>query len=254
MMMIKNNMINYILYIEKFFIYSSYNSWILFLLYFIFQLIAFIFFNVFGTQDFLFQYFLLNNLDHSIDIVSFNTYNIMQFNFNKTNELNKIFLEMNSIISSNNNYEDYNQIDLTSSNIYDKTGKIPKTLFERIFPVLDFNSNNYLWKFKQDSKLLLTFNSDTWPQPIHNEFTPDKQLSIVLKELYSYSIQKEKFLNIIDNINNDTELFYPPSSITEFKEDIILIDSLLKELNSQANSLVYHKLKNSPMSMWHTYK
>ncbi len=40
---------------------------------------------------------------------------------------------------------------------------------------------------------------------------------MISSNLHKYAFQREKFLNIITAIQNNTEIFYPPESITEFK-------------------------------------
>lgn len=237
----RNYFIIKFLYIESIFIYILLNSWSIFLIYFLFQSIVFFTLNFFDINDILLQYLILNNIDYLIIEKVYNTDMFIQLNFIKTNELNRICSEINGIVTCNPLEEEsliLNDENHLSSVSYDK---IPKSIFSRFFPVLDISSHNYLWKFKQDSAISLEIRDLS--QKI--EITPDKVLSKIMKELYSYTLQKEKFLNIIDNINKGTENFYPPNSITEFKEDIILIDSLIKELNSQAKSLIYNRLRNN---------
>lgn len=60
-----------------------------------------------------------------------------------------------------------------------------------------------------------------------------EQLEGVLDNLAKYEAEKLKFKGIINNINNDTELFYPPESKILFLQYLDLIDFLIDDLRSR---------------------
>jgi hypothetical protein len=64
-----------------------------------------------------------------------------------------------------------------------------------------------------------------------------EQLNTIEKELNLYEIQREKFIKIIYNIENNKEEFFPNESKNLFEEYIILIDHLIDDLKSRANNI-----------------
>jgi len=80
----------------------------------------------------------------------------------------------------------------------------------------------------------------------HNELRasiPDKKITFLLQykdinfELFCYTSQRKKFLDIIKNISNGTENFYPYESIHEFKINIGVINVLISNLLESSNNL-----------------
>jgi len=69
-------------------------------------------------------------------------------------------------------------------------------------------------------------------------------LNNVLKELKLYIIQRKKFANIIKRINKKKENFFPDESKLLFNTYIILIDVLIRELESRALSLTSYIVLN----------
>lgn len=65
-----------------------------------------------------------------------------------------------------------------------------------------------------------------------------EQLASILEQLNSYELQWIKFSNIIWNIENGTENFYPPESISEFETNLKVIECLVENLRSSADNLI----------------
>jgi len=65
-----------------------------------------------------------------------------------------------------------------------------------------------------------------------------EQLGGVIDNLGKYQAEKIKFSNIIDNINNGTELFYPPESKSLFIQSLDLLDCLIEDLRSRELNLI----------------
>lgn len=75
--------------------------------------------------------------------------------------------------------------------------------------------------------------------PINRSLPPlNEQLDSILEQLISYEVQWIKFSNIILNIENGTENFYPPESISEFKTNLKVIECLVENLRSSADNLI----------------
>jgi exonuclease VII small subunit len=66
-----------------------------------------------------------------------------------------------------------------------------------------------------------------------------EQLDTINTELSNYEIQRQKFMTIINNIENNKEEFFPNESIHLFKEYIVLIDHLIDELKSRAENVKF---------------
>src|SRR5579875_1655464 len=66
----------------------------------------------------------------------------------------------------------------------------------------------------------------------------EEQLQGVLNNLEKYRIQEIKFINIIENIDNNTELFYPTESKNLFIEYLDLLKVLIDDLISREFNLL----------------
>ncbi len=133
-----------------------------------------------------------------------------------TEEIREI--EVNNIKEENDSTKD------TKLNINEKE----KNIFQKFIFLFDPSNKNYY-----PSK----FVPNSFPKgltPLHLIW----QLNSVVKELNAYQLQKIKFYKIIVKIENNTESFYPNESITEFKEDLVVIDALVNNLNSMASNLI----------------
>src|SRR5689334_24527451 len=64
------------------------------------------------------------------------------------------------------------------------------------------------------------------------------QLDSVIDNLDKYEAERMKFCSTIDNINNGTELFYPPEAKTLFTEYLGLIEVLIDDLRSREYNLL----------------
>lgn len=69
------------------------------------------------------------------------------------------------------------------------------------------------------------------------EITIEEQLNRIEYEYKCYDIQDEKFRNIIKNIDNNKENFYPQESKALFKEYLDIIDVLKTEMKSVETNL-----------------
>lgn len=69
------------------------------------------------------------------------------------------------------------------------------------------------------------------------EITVEEQLNRINYEYTAYDMQDKKFRDIINNIDNNKENFYPPESKSLFKEYLIIIDVLKTEMKSVETNL-----------------
>jgi len=94
-------------------------------------------------------------------------------------------------------------------------------------------NNNYYYKFPSYS-----INTALDIFLIQNKIIIlQNQLDNITNQIDLYNIQYNKFENIIYNIENNTENFYPSNSITEFKTNLIVIDCLVDNLKSSAKNI-----------------
>jgi hypothetical protein len=70
-----------------------------------------------------------------------------------------------------------------------------------------------------------------------SEITPEALIKRIDEEVQKYTVQSEKFKDVIDNIDKNQENFYPSESKSLFKEYIILIDALKKDMKSVKDSI-----------------
>jgi len=67
----------------------------------------------------------------------------------------------------------------------------------------------------------------------NNIISAVKQLKDIEFNLEKYEAEKIKFNNIISNINNGTELWYPPESVNLFTEYLELLNNLISDLKDR---------------------
>lgn len=111
------------------------------------------------------------------------------------------------------------------------------------------NSENYIVSYFNTIGWDVGHINFIYSKPTHNifsytitDFTLDKYIGeteyikMTGANLHKYAFQREKFLNIIIAIQNNTEIFYPYESITEFKSNIGLIDILIQQLKTNMSN------------------
>lgn len=121
---------------------------------------------------------------------------------------------------------------ITSSNYYPSQ-----------YQPMSFNSKVELLSSSSPSTLNIPPVNRTLPPlniPSVNRTLPPlhEQLDSILEQLNIYEVQWAKFSNINFNIENGTEIFYPPESISEFKTNLKVIECLVENLRSSADNLI----------------
>lgn len=65
------------------------------------------------------------------------------------------------------------------------------------------------------------------------------QVNLIVEQIHHYQHQSQVFSEIIANIKNGTEQFYPAKALSEFKNNVDqVIPALLDDLRSRANNIV----------------
>jgi hypothetical protein len=97
------------------------------------------------------------------------------------------------------------------------------------------NPLNYSPSFLSYEEWIKCFKGNTlWKVflslPPADNFSVTEQTKLLTDNLYKYTFQHYKFFMIVHNINQGTEIFYPPESTHEFTMDLRLIHVLIKNI------------------------
>jgi hypothetical protein len=65
-----------------------------------------------------------------------------------------------------------------------------------------------------------------------------RQLNTLVNEIQIYQLQRQKFIDIINRIDEGIENFYPPQAKSLFEEYVLIIDHFLVDMVLRANDMV----------------